>query len=238
MEHDALMPRFAIILLCLAVLFAKAHAAETTITCMPPTENMDGSPLTNLAGFKLYGAISNTVRQTLPVCRFTEANLTQGDHVWYVTAYNSANVESAPTNVVHFVVASTPPPPSCGASPAAESRPQICTAPSIGNWTQTRIYTSVEAPACWTPGPWIPTEAAAGVCASPPELTAASTSAYQYKSATLPMALVGIVLAGTPCGPETKLVNGVKYCRLSKEAVDLVVWPSDLSLSEYWARSQ
>jgi hypothetical protein len=33
-----------------------------------------------------------------------------------------------------------------------------------------------------------------------------------------------------------KTVNGVKYCRIPKEAVDLVVWPSDLSLTEFWAR--
>lgn len=229
------MPRLLLALFCLAFVFTKAHAVETTITCTPPVENIDGTPLINLAGFKLYGANSNTVRQTLPVCRFTETGLTQGDHAWYVTAYNIANIESAPTNVVHFMVASA----TCPATPAPESRQQTCTAPSIGNWTQTRNFVPADPPTCWVSGTiWVPTEAAAGVCVSPPELTVASTSAYQFKSATLPMALVGIVLMGSPCGPETKLMNGVKYCRIGKEAVDLVVWPSDLSLTDFWARAQ
>src|SRR5882724_2301907 len=140
--------RSLLVLFVLACLCAKVQAIETTITCPAPTENTDGSPLTNLAGFKLYGANSNTVRQTLPTCRFTETNLTQGDHVWYVTAYNTAGVESAPTNVVHFTVASA----TCGAAPAAESRQQTCTAPSIGNWTQTRSFVPADPPTCWTPG--------------------------------------------------------------------------------------
>jgi hypothetical protein len=66
----------------------------------------------------------------------------------------------------------------------------------------------------------------------------ADQRAYQFKSATLPLALVGMVAVGVPCGPQTQTINGVKYCHITKAQVDMVVWPNDLTLTDFWARAQ
>lgn len=215
-----------------------AHAAETTIVCTTPVKNTDDSELTNLAGFNLYGANTDKLRQTSTVCRFTEANLTQGDHVWYVKAFNSAGIESDPTSVVHFMVEATPP-PTCGASPAPESRQQTCTAPSVGQWTQQNVWASAPAPTCWV-ADWQPTSAPAGVCAAPAPLTTAGPLSYQDQgTTTVPkMAAIGLVAAGLPCGPAVRLVGTVKYCQITRAQTDLIVWPTVLSLPAIWARAQ
>ena len=85
-----------IFLLCLLPMFA--WAGEATLTWTAPTQNTDGSPLTDLAGFKIY--VGTTQGGPYPVSvdipdplatTFTVPNLTEGTTYYFVsTAYNSA----------------------------------------------------------------------------------------------------------------------------------------------------
>jgi hypothetical protein len=111
MKRTPLIP--LLVLFALALLFMHgARSEDAVIVCTPPTLNTDGTPALNPA-IRLYGAISNTVRQTAQPgqpCRFTESNLTPGPHSWYVTAV-TATGESVPSNPVGKTVEITPPPP-------------------------------------------------------------------------------------------------------------------------------
>lgn len=69
----------------------------------------------------------------------------------------------------------------------------------------------------------------------PGTLTVSSPTAYEYKSATDTMARVAFVPVGTPCGPQTKVISGITYCRLDINEADFVNWPSDQKLTEVWA---
>jgi len=89
------------IVIGLALLFmsVQAHAGEATLTWVAPTQNTDGTPLTDLAGFKLYmgqvqgGPYPVSVDIADPtVLSFTVPNLTEGLTYYFVsTAYNSAD---------------------------------------------------------------------------------------------------------------------------------------------------
>ena len=70
-----------------------------TITWIAPTTNIDGSPLTDLAGFKVYyGTTSGYYPQAIDVGAVTTyqvANLPAGATYYFVvTGYNQAGVES------------------------------------------------------------------------------------------------------------------------------------------------
>jgi hypothetical protein len=66
-----------------------------------PTQNTDGSPLTDLAGYFIYhGTNSNNLQQVAEVqdaqsTSHTVRALASGTHYFAVTAYNSSRVESA-----------------------------------------------------------------------------------------------------------------------------------------------
>lgn len=70
---------------------------------------------------------------------------------------------------------------------------------------------------------------------NPGQIFVGQPTAYEYKPATNTMARIGIVPVGTPCGPETKIVSGVTYCRLEPIEADLINWPTNLKLAEVWA---
>lgn len=66
-----------------------------------PTINSDGSPLTDLAGFKIYEVQTSpqlllTVGYLITSAYFT--GLPVGTHTYYVTSYNTSSVESDPSN--------------------------------------------------------------------------------------------------------------------------------------------
>lgn len=240
------MPRLLMVFLCLSLVFTCARAGDVTVRWQPPTANTDGSMPPDLGGYVVSCSTDpaipagnlKTVTLTDPaLTSYVVTDLTPG--TWYFTlrsvALTDPKVLSQRTNITSSVVAAEPPP--CGPAPASESRPQTCPAPTIGNWTQTHGWTAAPAPTCWTPDAWLPTNAPAGICATP-SLTTASTKAYEQVSATLPLALRGLTLTGLPCGPETLVRNGVRYCVVSRSAVDLVVWPSDLALTKLWVPTQ
>lgn len=65
-----------------------------------PTQNTDGTPLTNLAGFRVYhgsnaGALTDVRSVSLPATTYEFTGLASGTHYFAVTALNAAGVESA-----------------------------------------------------------------------------------------------------------------------------------------------
>ncbi len=72
----------------------------------PPTENTDGSSLSNLAGFRIqYGTSATALTQTVQisnpgVATYVVTGLNSGNWYFSVRAYNSGGAESANSNVV------------------------------------------------------------------------------------------------------------------------------------------
>jgi hypothetical protein len=74
---------------------------SATLTWLQPTENTDGSPLTNLAGYKIYygnsaSALSNVIQVANPATlEYEISNLAAGTWYFAVKAYTTGSVESA-----------------------------------------------------------------------------------------------------------------------------------------------
>jgi Putative Ig domain len=89
--------------------FTVAVSAPSTLNVavllswVPPTQNTDGTPLTDLAGFNVYYGKSpgDTSRRAQLVgansLQFWATNLDAGEWFFTVSSYNSAGVESAPS---------------------------------------------------------------------------------------------------------------------------------------------
>jgi hypothetical protein len=77
-----------------------------TLDWMPPTENSDGSALTNLAGYTVYygtspSELSQKVQVSNPgLTAYTVTGLTSGTWYFAVTSYSADGVESTRTNTV------------------------------------------------------------------------------------------------------------------------------------------
>lgn len=73
-----------------------------TLSWDDPTTNADGTPLTDLAGFKVYygNASGNytTIIDVGNVTTYVVNNLSPGTHYFTVTAYNSSRYESVYSN--------------------------------------------------------------------------------------------------------------------------------------------
>jgi hypothetical protein len=84
-----------------------------TLTWIPPTENTDGSPLTNLAGYRIYYGTSATqlgtqVAITDPaIVRHEIKPLVTGTWFFAMTALNTAGTESVRSATVSKVVTGT-----------------------------------------------------------------------------------------------------------------------------------
>ncbi len=81
-----------------------------TLDWMPPTENSDGSALTNLAGYTVYygtspGSLTQSVKVTNPgLSAYTVTDLPSGTWYFAVTSYSSAGVESTRTGTVSTTI--------------------------------------------------------------------------------------------------------------------------------------
>jgi len=77
-----------------------ASSGAVTLNWTPPTENTDGTPLTNLAGYDIhYGTQSGNYTQSISVSNpgiatYVVDNLTPGTYYFSVAAVNSAGTES------------------------------------------------------------------------------------------------------------------------------------------------
>lgn len=122
---------FALMALVLMVIsykaFAQAPTFDVTLTWDAPTQRTDGSPLTNLAGFKVYyGTAPGNLDQVImlpcqtpgtpAMCNtdgyvMTQAQL-QGNTVYFfaATAYDTNNLESTLSNIASKLTPSTAPP--------------------------------------------------------------------------------------------------------------------------------
>jgi hypothetical protein len=71
-----------------------------TLNWTPPTENMDGTPLTDLTGYDIhYGTASGDYTQSISVTNpglatYVVDNLTPGTYYFSISAVNSAGTES------------------------------------------------------------------------------------------------------------------------------------------------
>jgi len=97
---------FSFMLIIPLLIFSTCVFAEDiSLSWDPPTINEDGTPLTDLAGYKVYyGNISGSYTKSIDVNNvtiFTVKNLTDG--VWYfaVTAYDTSGNESNYSNEVN-----------------------------------------------------------------------------------------------------------------------------------------
>ena len=87
-----------------------ATAGTVTINWTPPTENVDGSALTNLSGYNIhYGTSSGNYTQTITVSNpglatYVVSNLAPGTYYFAVGAVNSAGTESPLSSQVSVTV--------------------------------------------------------------------------------------------------------------------------------------
>lgn len=87
-----------------------ASTGNVTINWNPPTENTDGTALTDLAGFKIhYGTASKKYTRTITVSNpglatYVIADLSPGTYYFAVTAYSSAGTESPLSSEVSTTV--------------------------------------------------------------------------------------------------------------------------------------
>jgi len=100
-QHSTSLPAFT-----LAVLKPVAVLSSVTLRWTAPVENVDGSPLVNLAGYRLnYGTDPNNMDQRLelPGKDMTSASIEElpaGTYYFVVTAYNTDAVESELSEIV------------------------------------------------------------------------------------------------------------------------------------------
>jgi hypothetical protein len=114
------------LLMLTAPLWAQGNA---TITCTAPTQNTDGTLLTNLTGFKFYHGVGVAQPTTWPdvrtvtgaVCAYVWTGLPAGTH-WFTATATTPTAESAFSNVASKVIAVTPvvPGPPSGLSVTIE----------------------------------------------------------------------------------------------------------------------
>jgi hypothetical protein len=89
-----------------AVTVEQIGVKSATLSWAAPTENSDGSALTNLAGYRIcYGASSTAVTHTITVSTvgittYVVSNLSSGAYYFAIVAYNTAGVQSKKSNIV------------------------------------------------------------------------------------------------------------------------------------------
>jgi hypothetical protein len=87
-----------------------ASSSVVTINWQPPTENTDGSPLTNLSGYDIhYGTSSGDYTQSISVSNpgiatYVVDNLTPGTYYFSVAAVNAQGTESPLSSEVSATV--------------------------------------------------------------------------------------------------------------------------------------
>ena len=102
-QYSAALPAFSITV-------QKSSNGTATLSWVPPATNVDGTPVTNLAGYRIaYGQYSSNLTQSvdIPSPGVTSAvieNLSAGTWYFAVKAYTTANVESDLSNLAQKTV--------------------------------------------------------------------------------------------------------------------------------------
>jgi len=87
-----------------------AVTGSATLTWTKPTQNTNGSALTNLAGYRIvYGQAADSLDQVIEVpnpsmTTYIVDGLSPATWYFAIKAYNSAGVESAPSNVLGYMI--------------------------------------------------------------------------------------------------------------------------------------
>lgn len=87
-----------------------AKANTVTIAWTPPTENTNGTPLSNLAGYNIhYGTSASNLSEKISVSNpgiatYVVSNLSPGTYYFAVAAVNSAGIESPLSAEVSAIV--------------------------------------------------------------------------------------------------------------------------------------
>jgi hypothetical protein len=87
----------------------QATMGSATLSWTPPTENTDGTALTNLAGYRiLYGSSASSLSKSVSVANAGVTtyviDLVPGTYYFAIKAYTATGAESATSNVVAKVV--------------------------------------------------------------------------------------------------------------------------------------
>jgi hypothetical protein len=88
-----------------AIAVTQPALGSASVSWSAPTQNADGSPLTDLAGYHIYyGTNANNLTQTINISSagtttYVVANLPSGTYYFEVKAYNSSGVESGTSNL-------------------------------------------------------------------------------------------------------------------------------------------
>lgn len=83
---------------------------SATLSWQPPTENTNGSPLTDLAGYWIkYGTSADSLSEKVQIdnpgiVTYVLSNLSPGTWYFSITAYTAGNVQSAPSGVASYTV--------------------------------------------------------------------------------------------------------------------------------------
>ena len=93
-----------------AIAVTQIGIGSATLSWSAPTQNTDGTPLTNLAGYRIYygtsiTALTKTVQVANPgLVTYVVSNLSAGPWYFAIKAYTSANVESDASAVVSTTI--------------------------------------------------------------------------------------------------------------------------------------
>jgi hypothetical protein len=95
---------------------AQTSCGGAALSYTAPTQNTDGTPLTNLAGYRVvYGTSAANLTQTIQIANpsvtsYCVTGLSPATYYFGVKAYNSEGTESDVSNVVSKVITNTPTP--------------------------------------------------------------------------------------------------------------------------------
>jgi hypothetical protein len=100
---------FAVSLPAFSIVVNQGSVRTATLSWTRPTQNTDGTALTDLSGYRIYcGTSPNALNQTLQldatVTTYVFENLSPAAYYCAVKAYNSTNVESDLSNVVNKTI--------------------------------------------------------------------------------------------------------------------------------------
>jgi len=96
--------RLAAVILLVLLTVSPVYAGEATLSWDAPTTNADGTPLTDLGGYKVYCGTASRVYGTPTdvgkVLTYKVINLSEGTKYFAVTAYDTSGNESCFSNEV------------------------------------------------------------------------------------------------------------------------------------------